>query len=66
MVAKDDWRLRNQERYLKGATLYRRQYEPASEQNDHDHCEFCFTKFMRAGIPDALHRGETAVRDSLQ
>jgi hypothetical protein len=57
MVAKDDWRLRNQERYLKGASLYRLQYEPASEQNDHDHCEFCITKFMRAGTPDVLHEG---------
>ena len=59
MVAKDDWRLTNQERYLKGVTLYRRQYEPANEENDHDHCEFCFAKFMRAGTPDALHDGYT-------
>jgi SET domain-containing protein len=59
MVAKDDWRLTNQERYLKGVALYRRQYEPANEENDHDHCEFCFTKFMRAAAPDALHDGYT-------
>jgi hypothetical protein len=56
MRERNDWRLMNQERYLKGATLVWRSYEPASSKNDHDHCEFCQTKFMRGGA-DTLHEG---------
>ena len=52
----NDWRLMNQERYLKGVTLVWRAYEPASPKNDHDHCEFCQTKFMRDDA-DTLHEG---------
>jgi Zn-finger protein len=53
----NDWRLTNQERYLKGATLVKRSYEPASKENDHDHCEFCFAKFMTAALPETIHEG---------
>jgi len=53
----NDWRLTNQERYLKGATLVRRSYAPARAENDHDHCQFCFAKFMSAGVPDSLCEG---------
>ena len=24
---------------------------------DHDHCEFCFAKFMEPGNPNTLHQG---------
>jgi len=53
----NDWRLTNQERYLKGATLIWRPYSPARAGNDHDHCEFCFAKFMTADAPDILREG---------
>ena len=43
----NDWRLMNQERYLRGATLVWQRYLPAKPTNDHDHCEFCQTKFMQ-------------------
>jgi hypothetical protein len=56
-MAQQDWRLRNQEGYLQGVSLYRREYKPASDQNDHDHCEFCFAKFMQTDAPDVLHEG---------
>jgi hypothetical protein len=53
-----DWRLTNQERYLKGAVLIWRHYAPANPANDHDHCEFCYAKFMAVGgEPDALSEG---------
>lgn len=52
-----DWRLTNQEQYLQGAVLTWRQYAPANPENDHDHCEFCFAKFMRVSEPNALHEG---------
>src|SRR5205823_10885246 len=41
-----DWRLRGQEHYLQGATLVRKPYHARSEEWEHDHCEFCWTKFM--------------------
>jgi hypothetical protein len=53
----NDWRLTNQANYLKGATLEKRLYKPVSKENDHDHCEFCFAKFMSAAIPDTLQEG---------
>lgn len=53
-----DWRLTNQEEYLKRVALVWRPYSPASPDNDHDHCEFCFAKFiMDGGEPDALREG---------
>ena len=42
----DDWRLRGQDKYLQGATLVRKRYYAHSAQWEHDHCEFCWTKFM--------------------
>jgi len=42
---KDDWRLMGQERYLKEKELYFKNYK-ASENDDHDHCEFCSDKFI--------------------
>ena len=56
-----DWRLRDQENYLKGVTLVHRkyrQYESAPNW-DHDHCEFCWVKFMVEDHPDVLHEGWT-------
>ena len=53
----NDWRLFNQERYLKGASLAWHSYVPANAANDHDHCEFCTAKFMAGGVPDTLTEG---------
>jgi hypothetical protein len=41
-----DWRLTNQEAYLKGATLVRKPYRAYSETWDHDHCVFCWATFI--------------------
>ena len=43
---KDDWRLTNQEGYLREATLTWKRYHAPHETWDHDHCEFCWAKFM--------------------
>lgn len=59
MATGPDWRLTNQERYLKGVDLFLRRYVPASPHNDHDHCEFCGAKFMTGDVPGALNRGYT-------
>jgi len=54
----DDWRLTGQERYLSGVSLRFATYAPAPG-NDHDHCEFCGTKFTLLDIPGSLRRGYT-------
>jgi len=59
MRASNDWRLINQEQYLKGASLIWRTYAPAGEDNDHDHCEFCSEKFMVGGVSNTLAEGYT-------
>ena len=54
-----DWRLQGQERYLRGAKLAFRSYRRFTESPewDHDHCEFCWAKFMVEDFPDVLHEG---------
>src|SRR5258708_1625205 len=44
-----DWRLTNQGTYLTGVTLHRRLYFFWSESWEHDHCEFCWRKFLVPG-----------------
>jgi len=56
-----DWRVTNQERYLRGVTLIWRTYAPASPSNDHDHCEFCFAKFMPGSEPETFQEGYATV-----
>lgn len=52
----NDWRLfREQDKYLHGVTLIKQTYKPNHPFNDHDHCEFCMTKFGKE--PDALKQG---------
>jgi len=57
----NDWRLTNQERYLKGVTLVWRSYSPANPENDHDHCAFCSAKFMNVNAPEVLRTGFSTV-----
>lgn len=40
----NDWRLRDQQDYLQGKTLYFHPHHPYSETWDHEHCEFCSQK----------------------
>ena len=58
---KSDWRLQGQEKYLWGVTLVHRRYRRYSKDPncDHDHCEFCWAKFMVENFPDVLHQGYT-------
>ena len=44
-----DWRLRWQERYLKGVELCWATYKPYRVDWDHDHCSFCWRKFAIQG-----------------
>jgi hypothetical protein len=63
MVEENDWRLTNQVNYLMGVSLVHRHYEPATG-NDHDHCSFCWAKFMAADHPDILHAGYATTNGS--
>lgn len=52
MNKENDWRLTGQERFLRGKTLIRRTYHRPSPTWDHDHCVFCWAKFMEAEAGD--------------
>ena len=52
----NDWRYREQESYLLGVTLRRKKYSERVTKTDHDHCQFCGTKFSDS-IPGALTEG---------
>ncbi len=57
MREENDWRLQGQETYLKGIPLWWKRYTRYSESWEHDHCEFCWAKFMEGDDPDVLHEG---------
>jgi len=66
MEAKNDWRLMNQETYLKSVTLYHRKYrQNALKPNwNHDHCAFCSAKFSLASSPELLKEGYATENDN--
>ena len=47
-IPESDWRLTNQEKYLKGVSLSLRQFHIRANrpQWDHEHCEFCWAKIV--------------------
>ena len=61
MLENNDWRLTNQQKYLTGATLHWRTWHRPKHNPewDHDHCEFCWAKFMEEDFPNVLHAGYT-------
>jgi len=44
IVIKDDWRIRNQAKYLKGREFVYAKYEALNSHWEHEHCEFCILK----------------------
>jgi len=58
-IVDDDWRLTNQEEYLKGVSLHWSQYTALSETWTHDHCEFCWAEFAEGDEPGTLQFGYT-------
>ena len=55
----NDPRLGGQDRFLKSVTLVRRPYTryPKNPNWEHDHCAFCWAKFMVDDQPGVLHEG---------
>ena len=56
-----DWRLTNQKRYLNEKVLCWKRYQSANPDNDHDHCEFCFVKFIEGNRQNTLQEGYTTL-----
>ncbi len=50
-------RLRNQEKYLTGE-LFERACFNASAKSDHEHCEFCFAKFVDGDMGYSAQNGK--------
>jgi hypothetical protein len=46
MDAGGDWRLTGQENVLRGAELVLKRYRVHREEWEHDHCAFCWAKFV--------------------
>ncbi len=57
MQDNSDWRLTNQEKYLKGVSLKLRKYKGYRDGRDHDHCEFCWKKFSESPGETVLNQG---------
>ncbi len=59
MMAKDDWRLRGQEDYLKNLKFRFIKFDAEKSHSMHAHCEFCWHKFMEhaEGINDCSSEG---------
>ena len=63
MPEEDDWRLQGQEDYLHGVTLTWKEYKARSETWEHEHCEFCWRKFMEVDDPEIHRWGYTTEDD---
>lgn len=61
----EDWRLNGQESFLLGVELTRADYVPPSPTWDHDHCEFCWAKFMDKDGPDIQRTGYNKLVDEI-
>jgi len=57
----NDWRLRDQDKYLLGVSIYWGKWTPPEDNPswDHDHCEFCWQKFMSIDSSEAQQEGYT-------
>ncbi len=51
----NDWRIQGQENYLKDCNLVFKKFYKFSDTWDHEHCEFCWSKFSE--FKDDLHQG---------
>ncbi len=65
-LEQDDWRLTNQQSYLQGAVLAWQRYVAWSDTWEHDHCAFCWAKFMEPDaetLPGVLTEGYATTED---
>jgi hypothetical protein len=57
IVDATDWRLTGQEEHLQKKLLLKRKYAPPRPEWDHDHCAFCWQKFLETKEPDTIQEG---------
>ena len=55
MPTQDDWRRQGQVTYLRSVKLVLKDYQPYRAGWDHDHCEFCGSRFSLDG--DDIRKG---------
>jgi hypothetical protein len=65
MPAADDWRRRGQDAYLHRARLTWRRYQALSTEWEHEHCDFCWAKFLDADYAD-IHREQLEADPEIQ
>jgi hypothetical protein len=65
MVDNSDWRLQGQERYLQGVTLVKRDSSVHAHDTkwDHDHCAFCWARFMVEHQAEVVSAGYATTDD---
>jgi hypothetical protein len=70
MPEKNDWRegMRGSNPWLKGVKLHWMTYKKPSDTGDHDHCSFCWVRFIEADdVIDSddfiTHEGYTTLDD---
>lgn len=63
MTNSSDWRLTNQEKYLKGVVLIWKEWTSPKPDWDHDHCEFCWKKITNLDLKDAVTEGYCTEND---
>lgn len=56
-ISDDDWRLAVQKDYLLDGQLVWQRWVQQTPNWDHDHCAFCWAKFMEREGPEFLHEG---------
>jgi len=62
-VEDDDWRLdRGAHETLAGKFMCKAGYVAPRKEWDHDHCEFCWQKFVDPTYPDRFLEGSEAVK----
>jgi hypothetical protein len=49
--------LQGQETYLKSLPLWWKKYTRYRDDWEHDHCQFCWAKFMEEDYPEVLQEG---------
>jgi hypothetical protein len=59
----NDWRLAVQHDQLKDIAWTWKLYRQPRPEWDHDHCEFCWTKFMEPGTPETFGEGYASSND---
>ena len=52
----DDWRRRGQEPFLQGARLTLKRYQALTAQWEHEHCAFCWHKFLDPSYAESHRR----------